>query len=148
MRTATINIQENDDCTNPAGTLGGVVYMSMGGNLNDTYKYTTHAKAAELYPGTVKQADKTDWEHTIADYYVTPEQDPSLNSRALRSSTDYLTITRNHPIRDREAERKSIQNQRKERPIGRSLSSYPMIQTIEFSCSRRASDWTRNYPGC
>ncbi len=74
-------IIEDDDCANPGNH---TVYVPVGGNMNNTCVCRTRAVAAELYPGSVQQADGQDWDHTIDDYYVTIN-----GNRSLRSSTDY-----------------------------------------------------------
>ncbi len=73
-------IKEDDDCANPGNR---TVYVPIGGNMNNTCVCRTRAVAAELYPGSVKQADGQDWNHTVDDYYVTIN-----GNRSLRSSND------------------------------------------------------------
>ena len=73
-------ITEDDDCANPGNR---TVYVPIGGNMNNTCVCRTRAVAAELYPGSVQQADGTDWDHSIDDYYVTIN-----GNRSLRSSND------------------------------------------------------------
>ena len=73
-------IVEDDDCANPGSD---TLYVPMGGNMNNTCVCRTRAVAAELYPGSVKQADGQDWDHTVDDYYVTIN-----GNRSLRSSND------------------------------------------------------------
>ncbi|MCY4147945.1 MAG: hypothetical protein OXF73_01055 [Gammaproteobacteria bacterium] len=76
----TFTITEDDDCANPGSD---TLYMPIGGNMNNTCVCRTRAVAAELYPGSVKQADGQDWDHNLDDYYVTIN-----GNRSLRSSTD------------------------------------------------------------
>ncbi len=73
-------ITEDNDCANPGNR---TVYVPVGGNFNTLCVHRTRAVAARLYPGTVRQADGTDWDHTLDDYYVTIN-----DNRSLRSSTD------------------------------------------------------------
>ena len=76
----TFTIVEDDDCANPGDN---TVYVPIGGNMNNTCVCRTRAVAAELYPGSVQQADGQDWDHTVDDYYVTIN-----GNRSLRSSND------------------------------------------------------------
>ena len=73
-------IKEDDDCANPGNR---TVYVPIGGNMNNTCVCRTRAVAAQLYPGSVQQADGSDWTHTVDDYYVTIN-----GNRSLRSSND------------------------------------------------------------
>ena len=78
--SVTFTITEDDDCANPGDR---TVYVPVNGNMNNTCVCRTRAVAAELYPGSVKQANGQDWNHTLDDYYVTIN-----GNRSLRSSRD------------------------------------------------------------
>ncbi len=78
--SVTFTIEEDDDCANPGNE---TVYVPIGGNMNNTCVCRTRQVAAELYPGSVQQADGSDWDHSIDDYYVTIN-----GNRSLRSSRD------------------------------------------------------------